>query len=74
MAIDRLSIDDLIIGNVLGITLPHDTPNEELIDLKSPELSCTPDPTKITAHTPVVAVENLGGIAGSTATGLYNKQ
>jgi len=74
MAIDRLSIDDPIIGNIPGIALPHDTPNKQPIDPQSPDLFGTPDPTKLMAHTPVVGVENVWGIACSTATGLYNKQ
>jgi len=32
MAIDKLSINYLILDNVLGAPLPNDTPNEEPID------------------------------------------
>jgi len=73
MAIDKLSINNLLIDIVLGVPPPEDTPNEEPIDPQQPDLTCTPDPTKTMAHWQVVGVENAGGKAYGNATGLYNK-
>jgi len=73
MAIDKLSINDLLIDNVPGAPKPEDTPNEVPIDPLQPDLTCTPDPTKTTAHTQVVGVEIAGGTGYGKATGLYNK-
>ena len=61
MAIDKLSIDDLLIDNIPGAAPPEDTPNKEPIDPQQPDLTCTPDPTKTKAHRQVVGVENVGG-------------
>jgi hypothetical protein len=36
-----------------------------------PDLTCTHNPTKTRAHTPVVGVENTEGKAYDNATGLY---
>jgi len=46
MAFDKLSINDLLIDNVLGAPPPEDTPNQEQIDPQQPDVKCTPDPTK----------------------------
>jgi hypothetical protein len=73
MAIDKLSINDLLIDNVPGAPPPEDTPNEEPIDPQQPDLTCTPDPTKTKAHRQVVGLENARGEANGKATGLYNK-
>jgi hypothetical protein len=73
MAIDKLSINDLLIDNVPGAPPPEDTPNEEPIDPQQPDLTCTPNPTKTTAHRQVVGVENVGGKVYGNATGLYNQ-
>jgi len=73
MAIDKLSINDLLIDNVPGAPPPEDTPNQEPIDPQQPDLTCTPDPTKTKAYRQVVGVENVGGTAYGKATGLYNK-
>jgi len=73
MAIDKLSIIDLLIDNVLGAPPPEHTPNKEPIDPEQPDLTCTPDQTKTEAHWQVVGVENAGGKAYGKATGLYNK-
>jgi hypothetical protein len=73
MAIDKLSINDLLIGNIPGALPPEDSPNEECIDPQQHDLTCTPDPTKSKAHRQVVGVENPGGKANGKATGLYNK-
>ena len=73
MAIDKLSINDLLIDNVPGAPPPEDTSNEEQIDPHRPDLTCTPDPTKTKAHRQVVGVENAGGKGCGKATGLYNK-
>jgi hypothetical protein len=73
MAIDKQSINDLLIDNVPGTPPPEDTPNEEPIDPQQPDLTCTPDPTKRKAHGQGVGVENVGGKAYGKATGLYNK-
>jgi len=73
MAIDKLSIDNLLIDNVPGAPPPEDTRNEEPIDPQQPDLTCTPDPTMRKAHWQVVGVENAGVKAYRNATGLYNK-
>jgi len=73
MAIDKLSINDLLIDNIPGTPPPDDTPNEEPIDPQQPDLTCTPDPTKTMAHRQVVRVDNVGGKACGKSTGLYNK-
>jgi len=54
MASNKLSINDLLIVNVLGAPPPEDTPNEEQIDPQQPDLTCTPDSTKTKAHHPVI--------------------
>jgi hypothetical protein len=61
MAIDKMSINDLLIVNIPGAPPPEDTPNKEPIDPQQPNLTCTPDPTKTKAHRQVVGVENAGG-------------
>jgi len=63
MAIDKLSINHLLIANVPGAPPPEDTPDEEPIDLQQSDLTCTADPTKTKAHGQVVGVENVGGKA-----------
>jgi len=73
MAIDKLSINDLLLDNIPGAPPLEDTPNEEAIDSQQPDLTCTPDPTKTKARRQVVGVENAGGKAYGKATGLYNK-
>jgi len=50
MAIDKLSINELLIDNVPGAPPPEDTPNKEPIDPQQPDLTCTPDSTKAKAH------------------------
>jgi len=72
-AIDKLSINDLLLDNVPGAPPQEDTPNEESIDTDQPDLPCTPDPTRAKVHRLVVGVENVGGNAYGKATGLYNK-
>jgi hypothetical protein len=61
MAIDKLSINDVLLHNVLGAQPPEDTPNNEPIDPWPPDLTCTPDPTNTKALRQVVGVENAGG-------------
>jgi len=73
MAIEKLSINDLLIDTVPGAPPPEATPNEKPRDPQQPDLTCTPDPTKAKAHRQVVGVENAGGKANGKATGLYNK-
>jgi len=73
MAIDKLSIYDLLIDNLPGAPPPEDTLNEEPIDSQQADLTCTPDPTRTKAPRQVVGVENAGGKAYGKATGLYNK-
>jgi len=73
MAIDKLSINDLPIGNVPGAPPPEDTPNEEPIDSQQPDLTYTPHPTKTKAYRHIVGVENVEVTAYGKATGLYNK-
>jgi len=73
MAIDKLSINDILIENVPSAPPPQDTPNEEPIDPPQPDLTCTPDPTKTKAQRQVVAVQNTGGKMYGKAIRLYNK-
>jgi len=73
MAIDKLSMNDLLLDNVPGAPPPEDTSNGEPIDPQQPDLSCTPDPTKTIAHRQVVVVEHAEGKAYGKAIGLYNK-
>ena len=72
-AIDKLSINDLLLDNVPGAPPPEDTPNEDPIDPQQPDLTCTPDPTKTKAHRQVVGVENAWTKPDGKATGLYYK-
>jgi len=72
MAIDKRSIHDLLIDNVLSAP-PSENPNEEPIDPQQPDLTCTPDPAKTKAHRQVVAEENAVGRAYGEATGFDNK-
>jgi hypothetical protein len=73
MAIDMLSMNDVLSDNVPGTPQPETTPNKEPIDPLQPDLTCTPDPAKTKAHRQVVGVEKAGGNAYGKATGLYNK-
>jgi len=73
MAIDKLSINDILIDNVAGAPPPEDTPHEEPIDPQQPDLTCTPDPTKTKAYRQVVGVENAARKAYGKVPGLYNK-
>jgi hypothetical protein len=73
MAIDKLSINDLLLDNVQGAPPPEDTSNEEPIDPQQPDLTCTPDPAKTKAYRQVVGVETAGGKVYGKATGLNNK-
>jgi hypothetical protein len=61
MAIDQLSINNLLLDNIPGAPPPEDTSNEEPIDPQQPNLTSTPDPTKRKAHRQVVGVEYAGG-------------
>ena len=61
MAIDKLSINDLLRDNIQGEPPPEDMPNEEPIDPQQSDLTWTPDPTKTKAHWQIVGVENAGG-------------
>ena len=72
MAIDKLSMNDLLIGNIPGALTPKNTPNKQPIDTLQPALTGTPDPTKTKAHAHVVGVEHAGDHVWQT-TGLYNK-
>jgi len=61
MPIDELSqLIHLPIDNVPGAPPPSDTPDEETIDPQTPDLTITPDPTKMRAHRQVVGMENAG--------------
>jgi hypothetical protein len=68
MAINKLSINNLLIDNVPGAPPLEDTPNKEPIDPQQPDLTYTPDPTQTKAHRQVVGVENVGGKAYGKAT------
>jgi len=59
MAIDKLSINDQLIGNVPGSPPPGDTPNKDLIYPQETYRTCTPDWTKTKARRQVVWVENV---------------
>jgi hypothetical protein len=70
MAIDKLSIHDLLIDNVPGTPPPDDAANKEPIDPQQPDHSCTPNPTKMKTYRQVVGVDNVGRKAYGKATGL----
>ena len=68
-----LSTNDLTIDNVPGAPPPEDTPDKETMDPQKPDLTCTPDLTKMKALMQVVGVDIAGGNAYGKATGLYNE-
>ena len=45
MAIDKVSINNLLIDNIPGAPPPKETPNEEPLDPQQPDITCTADPT-----------------------------
>jgi hypothetical protein len=61
MAIDKLSINDLLIDNIPSAIPPEGTPNNDPIAPEQPYLRRTSDPTKTRACRLVVGVENMGG-------------
>jgi hypothetical protein len=62
MAIDQLSyLIYLPIDNICGSPPPEDSPDEETLYPQKPDLTCTPDSTKMGPNRQVVAVENAGG-------------
>jgi hypothetical protein len=63
MAIEMLSINDLLIDHVPGAPPPEYTPYKEPIEPQQLDLTFTPDPTKIQTNRQVVGVENAGGKA-----------
>jgi len=65
--------NDLPIDNVPGAPPPEDTPNEETIDPRKPDPTCTPDQTKTKIYKDQVGVEQVWGKAYGKATWLYNK-
>jgi hypothetical protein len=73
MAIYKLSINVLLIDNILVAPPPEHIPNEEPTDPQQPGFTCTHDLTNTEAHWHVVGVENARGKAYGKATGLYNK-
>jgi hypothetical protein len=73
MAIDKLSMNDLLLDNILGAPPPEDTADKEPIDPQQPDLTRTPDPTNTNTHRQVVGVEFAGGKVYGKATGLYTK-
>jgi len=73
MAIDKLSINDVLIEYILGSPPPENTPHEEPIEPQKPALTCTPDSTKRNARRQVVKVQNAGWKAYGKATELYIK-
>jgi len=73
MAIDKLSINDLLIDNVPCAPPPEVIPNEEPMDPQEPDSTRTLDPTITKAHRQVVGVGNAGGKAYGKATGLCKK-
>jgi len=73
MAMDKLSVNDLLIDTVPGAPPPEDTLNKEPIDPQRPDLTCTLDPAKTKAHRQVGVVENAVGKVYGKATGWYNK-
>jgi len=74
MAIDKLTINDLLIDIILGAPPPpDDTPKEEPIDPQPSDLPCTPDLTKTKVDKYIVGLENAGEKGYGKATGLYNK-
>jgi len=73
VAIDMLSINDLLIDHVPGAPPPEHPPNGEPIDPQQPDLTCTPDPTKTKTQRQAIGVTNAGGKAYGEATRFYNK-
>jgi hypothetical protein len=73
MAFDKLSINDLLKGNVPGVPPPEDTPDDKHKDPHQPHRPCTPDPTMTKANRHVVGVDNSSRPGHIKATGLYNK-
>jgi hypothetical protein len=50
MAFNKLPVNNRLIDNVPGAPPCEDTPNNEPIHPKQPDLTCTPDSTKTKAH------------------------
>jgi hypothetical protein len=73
MAINKLTIIDLLIDNVPGSPPPEDTLNKDSIYTQQPDLTCTPNSTMTKAQRQVVGMDNVGGKGYCKATGLYNK-
>jgi hypothetical protein len=73
MAIDKLSINDLLIDNIPGAPPPEVILNEDSIDAEQPDVTCTPDPTKTKTKLKVFGTENAAGKAYGTAPGLSTK-
>jgi len=73
IAIDKLSINDLLIDNIPGAPPPENTPNKQSMNRQQPDLTCSPDPTNTQADGQVVRVDNAGGKAYGKATELYNQ-
>jgi hypothetical protein len=73
MAINKLSINDRLIDNILGTLPPESTPHEKHIHPPQPDLTCTPDSTKTKACIQLLAVNNVEGKAYGKATGWYIK-
>jgi hypothetical protein len=46
MAIDKLSINDLLIDNIQGVPPPEYAPHEKPREPQQLDLTCTPDSTK----------------------------
>ena len=71
MAIDKWSMNDLLIDNFPGTPPLEDTLHEEPINSQLPDLTCTLDSTKTKTHRQLV--ENAWGKAYGKATGLCNQ-
>jgi len=70
MAVNKLSIDDLPIDNILVVPPPEYTSNKEYIIPPQADLTFTPDPIRAKAHKQVVGVDNTGGnVYGNVSKG-----
>ena len=73
MAINELSQQiHLHIDHVPRAPPPEDTPDKEIIYPQMPNLTCTPDLTKMRGNGQIVGEGNAGGKSYFIATGLYN--
>jgi len=73
MAINKLTMNDQLVYNMPGAPPPDAAPDVVHIDPQQPDLTWTPDSSKLKANREVVGVDNGWGEAYGKATELYNK-